>query len=437
MKENQYAQLDGSGYMRERRGKPKVIRFRHFSENREPENYIREKLMLFHSWRDEEPEILSLTLQQKENKVHQNRETIEENMKIYFSEHEFNEERIRALLDDQPEDDSEDEELDDEEREHVQDQAELANRAIGGETSPTEKVKQFLPPKQIDEDQYLNIMRSLNEKQRKFVLNALNLLKTSSEPFYQFLSGGAGVGKSHIITALVQSTLRFYGSQFGRNPNDIPVVVAAFTGKAAFNVSGMTLHCAFRLPPSQRTELCDLNESEANSLRLRLCGVKLIILEEISMISLQHLQQISSRLQQIRGSNEDFGGISIIVVGHLRQLKPICGQYPFERSHGKLGIPNQLWETKFRIFELDEIMRQRGDQPFCEALNNMSEGCMTEEDIRLISSREITTTNRPPDDAIWLFKMNNQCIAYNQTIHEKMDTDGIMSIAKDKVEGKY
>jgi predicted AAA+ superfamily ATPase len=130
------------------------------------------------------------------------------------------------------------------------------------------RVEQFLPPRLVTEPEYLNIMRALNEKQRRFVLNVLHLLKTSKEPFYYFLSGGAGVGKSHAITAIVQSYMRYNCLFPTTHPEDICVLVAAPTGKAVFNVFGMTLHCTFKLPPNQACgKLCDLDNSALNTLR--------------------------------------------------------------------------------------------------------------------------------------------------------------------------
>jgi hypothetical protein len=281
-------------------------------------------------------------------------------------------------------------------------------------------------------------MRALNEKQRRFVLNVLNLLKTSKEPFYYFLSGGAGVGKSHAITAVVQSYIR-YNCQFPTtHPEDICVLVAAPTGKAAFNVFGMTLHCTFKLPPNQACgKLCDLDNSALNTLRAKLINVDLFIIDEISMVSNRQLYDIDQRLRQIFSTPKDFGGKSVIVVGHLRQLAPVAGTYVFKPpKHLPLGlcVGNHLW-GQFSLFELDEVMRQKGDLAFCKALNNMSEGTMDEDDIKLIKSREVNENNAPPDFAINLFATNEECRVYNASVHQKLKTDGILSVAFDRVQG--
>lgn len=99
----------------------------------------------------------------------------------------------------------------------------------------------------------------------------------------------------------------------------MPVLVAAPTGKAAFNVMGMTLHSAFKLPPSQyKGELKKLDDGAANTLRLKFRKLKLIIIDEISMVSNSQLTQVDHRLRQIFNTDQDFGGISVLAVGHLR-----------------------------------------------------------------------------------------------------------------------
>jgi ATP-dependent exoDNAse (exonuclease V) alpha subunit len=177
------------------------------------------------------------------------------------------------------------------------------------------RVDQFLLPRAIDDNAYRTLMRTLNEKQRRFVLNSLHLLKTTSAPFYYFLSGGAGVGKSQAINAIVQSYIRYCGNHAAYNLENYCVIVGAPTGKAAFNVFGTTLHSISKLPPTQYNgKLCDLDDGALSSLRRNLCGVKLFIIDEISMVSVKMLYEVDQRLRQVYASPLDFGGRSITVV---------------------------------------------------------------------------------------------------------------------------
>jgi len=393
--------------------------------------------MLFLPWRDEEDDLLSKDmLETFQANVH----VILENSEPFYFDREIDDLILQDLSEDLEEDSNEAEECNIVSNHmKLMQEDEYSELDILEEMGDSNRVEHFLPPKLVLEAEYVKIMRALNERQQKFVLNVLHLLKVSCDPFYMFLSGGAGVGKSHTITAIVQSYIR-YNNQFPTtHPEDICVVVAAPTGKAAFNVFGMTLHCTFKLPPNQNSDkLCNLDSSKLNTLRCKLLHVKLFIIDEISMVSNRQFYDIDQRLRQIFATSTAFGGKSVIVVGHLRQLPPVAGTYVFKPpSHLPLGVcvGNHLWEL-FSLYELDEIMRQKGEMEFCKALNNMAEGVMDEADVSLIKSREICKGNIPPDSAIRLFSSNEECQIYNDSIHKKLKTDGALSVAFDSIQGK-
>jgi hypothetical protein len=429
--------LDKSGYVTKRKVR-KIIRFRHYSQAQDLENYWREQLMLFVPWRNEEEELLSLD--DIVNTAKENLPIILENSQPFYHNREIDDELLQNIvtdIDNMSADEEEDFVQND--NELVDDEEDQVDEFVAEHYTADNRKEQFMPPKLIEDREYYPIMRSLNDKQQKFVLNVLHLMKTSNEGFYQFLSGGAGVGKSHAITAIVQSCLRHYSHIPSHNPEQLCILVAAPTGKAAFNVFGMTLHCSFKLPPNQAEgKLCDLEDGVVNTIRMKLINTKLFIIDEISMVSVRQFYQIDQRLRQLFSCQKPFGGRSLLVVGHLRQLPPIAGRFVFqEPSHLPMGnlVGNHLWEN-FRIFELDQIMRQRGDHAFCKALNNMSEGVMDEEDVKLIKSREISSTNQPPEEAIWLFTLNAECGEHNSIVHTKLNTEWAMTVAHDKIEGE-
>lgn len=74
------------------------------------------------------------------------------------------------------------------------------------------------------------------------------MMRTSDDPFYCFLSGGAGVGKSHLTKALYQSALKCYNNKAGVNFSEVKVLLLAPTGKAAYNIRGNTIHTVVPLP---------------------------------------------------------------------------------------------------------------------------------------------------------------------------------------------
>ena len=69
------------------------------------------------------------------------------------------------------------------------------------------------------------------------------------------------------------------------NPDDVIVLLTAFTGMAALNIDGMTLHSAFLLVtgPNKRNYQ-GLGSERLYILRARLSKMRLLIIDEVSMV---------------------------------------------------------------------------------------------------------------------------------------------------------
>ena len=103
----------------------------------------------------------------------------------------------------------------------------------------------------------------------------MHLIKTSEEPFYCFLSGGAGVGKSRVTKALYQAALKYYCSRPGIDFSQTKVLMLAPTGKVAYNIKGNTIHSALVIQASQSLRNCkSLDSSRLNTIRCQLGGIK-------------------------------------------------------------------------------------------------------------------------------------------------------------------
>lgn len=128
-------------------------------------------------------------------------------------------------------------------------------------------------------------IQMLNKEQKEFFYRILQLIKTSDKPFYCFLSSGTGVGKSHLTKAMYQATLKYYNTRAEDDFHTVKVLLLAPTGNAAFNVRGNTTHSALAVPASQSLKKYKpLDASRLNTLRCKLGGLKLILLDEISMV---------------------------------------------------------------------------------------------------------------------------------------------------------
>ena len=120
-------------------------------------------------------------------------------------------------------------------------------------------------PTRLNENDYLELIKCLNNKQREFFQHVVTWVTTKDEPLYAFLEGGAGVGKSVVVRACFQALHRHLYSQVGEHPDDIRILLCAPTGKAAYNINGVILHNAVQIQPSRnklnQTLSCDIRNT--------------------------------------------------------------------------------------------------------------------------------------------------------------------------------
>lgn len=93
----------------------------------------------------------------------------------------------------------------------------------------------------MSDDDYFTLMKSLNRQQLEFIYDTIHCVKTSNQPVYRFLSGGAGTGKSYVLRALRESAERYFRSRTGANHELHWTMTVAPTGKAAFLIGGCTV----------------------------------------------------------------------------------------------------------------------------------------------------------------------------------------------------
>ena len=125
----------------------------------------------------------------------------------------------------------------------------------------------------------------------------------------------------------------------------------------------------------------------------RLRYLKYLVIDETSMISLKTMGFIDSRLRQIfPGSNEPFGGISLILMGDFYQLPLVGGKALY--SPQPLTDPMELagrnaYESLNQTIELTVPQRQQGvgQEPFRNALEGFRYNQPTLEQWELLCTR--------------------------------------------------
>ena len=153
--------------------------------------------------------------------------------------------------------------------------------------------------------------RKLNKYQMK-------LHPKTPEAFHLFMTGGAGTGKSNGIRAIIEHLERLVSS----GPDKHACIMIGPTGVAAFNVGGLTIHRALglQIELGKTAHQLQLHALALHDMRKLWQGVHTIIIDEISMVSYQILKSVHSRLCEIYGNDEIFGGLNVIAVGDLYQL---------------------------------------------------------------------------------------------------------------------
>ena len=235
------------------------------------------------------------------------------------------------------------------------------------------------------------------------------------EPLRIFLTGGAGTGKSHLISVIREHVERAHtGSKHA-------CLVVAPTGVAAFNIQGATLHRAFRLPVEHNevTEYKKLSCERLQELRRELRDVHIIIIDEVSMVSYLLFSFCYRRLMEIKGIDDPsvfFGGVSVIAVGDFYQLPPVRDSFLFQNGKDYVPGTTHLWRDLFRLVELKENMRQHGDAMYAHLLNRVRTGSYTSNDILVLKSRVLAADDimkAPFISALHLLPTVEQCNSHN------------------------
>ena len=148
---------------------------------------------------------------------------------------------------------------------------------------------------EMQDEDYRHIVQMLNKDQKEFFYHVLHLIKTSDEPFYCFLSGGAGVWKSVLRKALYQAALKYYNQRAGVDLTQVKVLLLAPTGKAANNIKGNTIHTALGISAFHSLKTYKSPESSRpNALRCQLGHIKsMVVLIFKSITDLKILKEVS------------------------------------------------------------------------------------------------------------------------------------------------
>jgi len=181
---------------------------------------------------------------------------------------------------------------------------------------------------------------------------ALEIMKMG---YNVFLTGEPGTGKTYVLNKYIE---------FLRKKN-IPLGITASTGIAATHLDGVTIDSWSGL--GIRDEITDKDiENLKHKFHLckRLQQAKVLIIDEVSMISGKRLDMIDKILKAIRNESKPFGGLQVILTGDLFQLPPVSQ----DRNNIDFIFNAKSWlELDLRICYLTTAYRHK-DEKFLQVL---------------------------------------------------------------------
>jgi len=238
---------------------------------------------------------------------------------------------------------------------------------------------------------------------------AFEILKTGRNVF---VTGPAGSGKTHLINRYI-TYLR---------EHDIDIGITASTGIAATHMGGVTIHSWAGIGIASHLSPYELEAMlEKGYLYKRFEKVKVLIIDEVSMLHHFRLDLVNTVLKTMKHSDKPFGGVQVILCGDFFQLPPVS----------RAGVPethfiykSDAWrEAEFTICYLSGQFRQEDDVTI-SILNEIRSGEVSDDAREHLRSRhnvrspKFTTSTK-------LFTHNADVDTLNDTELERIEGDEI------------
>ena len=197
-------------------------------------------------------------------------------------------------------------------------------------------------------------------------------------------------------------------------------VVVAPTGVAAVNAGGQTIHSFFRIgmqpyiPEIRKGAFMDNCEYKFNGGSEKILqNIKYLIIDEISMVRPDLLDNVADILRHARGDKDPFGGVKLIMVGDLFQLPPVIKEDFFREIYDTSYFfsSKSLMASGMEMVSFEKIYRQK-DEKFISVLNKVREGQMDDDVFDTINSRCIQSDNN--QGYVEIVTTNSKATAINE-----------------------
>lgn len=199
-----------------------------------------------------------------------------------------------------------------------------------------------------------------------------------------WIYGGAGTGKTTFLNYIKKNLpFNFY--------------CLSPTGMGALLIEGETIHKFFQLPILNNIFSSNFfnKQNITKNLSDKLESVDYIIIDEISMLRADVLDEIDRILKHCKKSIKSFGGVRFIFFGDPYQLPPVLNQdlqksfykeYKTKYFFSSNAYKTLLNEKKVKHIELTKVFRQQDDK-FVNILRKIRRNNVSNENLELLNQR--------------------------------------------------
>ena len=162
----------------------------------------------------------------------------------------------------------------------------------------------------------------------------------------------------------------------------------------------------------------NITSGKVASIRHSLVGVKLLVIDEISMVRADLFEMMNQICQKALENTLPFGGIAVVLVGDLFQLPPIVSDdavYEYlKREYGGIYFFNshiiQKELDNIKLFELAKSYRQQNDSEFVKILDEFRKPMSEKRKVQVINeiNRRVVDEKDLPEDAVYIASSNEE-----------------------------
>jgi hypothetical protein len=210
--------------------------------------------------------------------------------------------------------------------------------------------------------------------------------KRNVETFSMVVQGAGGTGKTASIIGAVKEFVEYVANASGDDSIADCVMVLAPTNLAALAIRGQTLDKGI------------FNRRGQQNLFRGDGVVKLLLIDEFSMVSCSWIAMIEEALRGDKGSTSNeanlFGGISVVWIGDVHQLPPVFGHAVFSASrkmtnsdrHGQQLWTGANWKLR-KSLAVIVTQQYRMAEPLAGIAQRFADGMQTVDDAVAIRAR--------------------------------------------------